>query len=91
MLDVGNHPEKLRCRLVQVNSAQHDARFTDAETDLETLLHVIHPLSGRAELLERGMADIELKSWNTIAISPGEHISVRLASGSSLLALIVRA
>lgn len=93
--DEPTHAERLRCRLVQIEARHEPAAVTPLrgdEAQSEALIHVrTTPERGAVTMQTDGQPTTPLESWDTIALAPGSHPTVRLSAGSSLLGLIVTA
>ena len=58
----------------------------------ETLLQVItEPVSGAVSAKIAGNEPVALTSWDTVAVSPGEDVTLELAEGATAKVLMVSA
>ena len=93
--DEPTHAERLRCRLVHIEARHEPAALTPIrgdEAQSEALIHVrTTPARGAATVQSDGQPTTPLESWDTIALVPGSHPTVRLSAGSSMVGLIVTA
>jgi hypothetical protein len=95
LLDVPHHAERLRLRLLHIDARRKAADLTPIRVSDETgegLVHVTTAPAQHAARIETATGSITaLDSWDTIAVSPREHPTLRIAAGSSALALVVAA
>jgi KduI/IolB family len=92
LLDETTYAERLRIRLVQLDAQEQDIAFVplgDAEAASEALVHLRISPERKTVRLTADDAEIELSSWDSASMSPGERSSLHVAAGSSALALIV--
>jgi len=92
MLDEMTYAEKLRLRLVRIDTAQRGLIYGPLSVAQEALVHV-RSLTDKSNVTMTGTNSPEtiLESWDTVAAAPAEHPALRLAARSSVLVLIVLA
>jgi KduI/IolB family len=95
LLEEASYPRLLRVRLLQVRAEEHEIAINpieEVEAPCEALIHFrTVPEERVATIAETGTATIPLTSWDTVAVAPGDHPTLRIAKGSSALVLIVLA
>ena len=95
LFDDTTYAERLRLRLVQIDAQQNEVAFSPvhrSEYMCEALVHVrTVPAEGSATITRTDAAPTLLDSGDTVAVPPGDSPTLRVATGSSALALIVTA
>jgi hypothetical protein len=93
LLEEASYPRLLRVRLLQVRPGEREIAMNpteEVEDPCEALIHVrTVPEERVATIAETGAAAIPLTSWDTVATIYGDHPTLRIATGSSALILIV--
>ena len=93
VLEEVTYAERLRVRLVQINTQQNDAEFVPAselDASSEALVHVrTLPPFGVITMHTAEAGSVVLDSWDTVSIAPGDDPAFHVALGSHVLALIV--
>ena len=95
LLDSLLYAERLRMRLVQIDATQGQVTLTPIDRSESTHEALVHLTSDS----EKGVAIIagadetatSLHSRDTIALSPGDHTSVRIAGGSASALIVTSA
>jgi hypothetical protein len=92
LLDEMTYAEKLRLRLVRIDAEQQGLVYGPISVAQEAIVHV-RILTAKSNVTMAGTNSPEtiLESWDTVAATPAEHPALRLAAGSSVLALTVLA
>ena len=95
LLDEAEYAQRLRLRLLQVSAQRTEIAIMpirESERTCEALLHIRSmPAQRVATLTQSGAAPLVLDSWDTVSITPGENPTLRIATESSVLALIAEA
>ncbi len=92
LLNETTYAEKLRIRLVQLDAQEQDIAFvplSDAEAASEAFVHLRILPERKTVKLTANDNEIEMSSWDSASIGPGERSSLHVAAGSSALALLV--
>jgi KduI/IolB family len=93
LLEEASYPRLLRVRLLQVRPEEHEIAIDpmeEIEEPYEALLHFrTVPEERVATIAEIGAVTVPLTSWDTVAVTSGDHPTLRIAAGSSALVLIV--
>ena len=88
------YAQRLRLRMVQINAKEDDVTFTpvnESESCCEVLVHIQTTPAKKVATAATGIEAIQLNSWDTIAVAPGESSTLSVAEGSSALVLVVLA
>ena len=95
LLEVATYPRLLRIRLMQIRATQHEMTLTpieEAEDTCEALIHVrTVPAERVATITAANAGPIALDSWDAVSVMPGDRPTLRFATGSSALVLVVLA
>ena len=95
LLQEAAYAQRLRIRLVQIKATQHEIAVMPIEKSedvCETLVHVrTVPDEGVATITRADAEPTPLESWDTVAVTPGDRPTLRVAMGSSALVLVVLA
>ena len=95
LLDETTHAERLRIRLLQIDTQQVDvalAPIRESETLCEALVHIrTVPAQGVATMTRADAAPMTIDSWDTVSVAPGDSPTLRIVTGSSALAFITMA
>jgi hypothetical protein len=95
LLEETSHAERLRLRLLQFDATQHDISFTpidESGAGCEALVHIRIDGAEQLAVVNRSPAQSAwLESWDTLAMTPNEGLTLNIAKGSSGLVLIVMA
>ena len=95
LLDETTYAERLRLRLVQIDTQPNEVALSlihESEAMCEALMHVrTVPAKRSATVTMADAAPTLLDSWDTVAVPPGESPTLRIAMGSSALAFLVLA
>lgn len=93
LLEETDYAERLRLRLVHIDERKRDSTpmlCNESEARCEALVHVrTIPATGVARISESSAGPTLLDSWDTIALAPGDRVTLEVDMGSSLLALVV--
>lgn len=92
LLDESSHAERLRLRLLQLDTGAGAADLI-GESPLtgESLIHLRTEPSCAASAEAPGVSSTPLESGDTLAVSPNERPRIRIAAHASALALVVSA
>ena len=89
LLDENVHAEKLSIRLVRIEASLEGVTHTPInviDAMCEALVHVRNLLPEADATMENaGEAPIELNSWDTVSVNPGERPTLRVARSSALV------
>lgn len=95
LFEEATHPQRLRIRLLQIKATKNDIAVKPIEKSedlLEALVHVrTVPTELAATITKGNEAPTPLESWDTVAVSPGDHPTLCVAGGSSATVLVVLA
>jgi hypothetical protein len=95
LLEEATYAQRLRLRLTEIDASQGDVAFTpvqESDSSWEALVHVrTVPAEGVASIVTPGAGPTRLDSWDTVAVEPGEHPTLRIAMRSSAFVLVVLA
>lgn len=95
LLEETSYAQRLRLRLVKIDAFQGKISIAPIEKSEEMFEALVHaktvPAVSAATIAESSATPIALESWDTVAVSPGEHCRVNFAKGSSALVLVVLA
>ena len=95
LLNEPTYAERLRLRLVHVDARQTEialAPIRESEAMCEALVHLrTVPSQKAATITQTDAAPTILDSWDTVSLAPGDSATLRIATGSSALALITAA
>jgi len=93
LLSESKHAERLRVKVLHVAGGAKAAALTpidESDNSGEALIHVrTTPARGAAKVNTLGAPASMLESWDTIAVSPGEFPTLRIAAGSSANCFVV--
>jgi hypothetical protein len=95
LFEEATYAQRLRLGLVEINATRDEIAFPPiekTEDKFEALVHIRTLSVECAATIAGGEATpITLESWETVAVSPGECPTLKLAKGSSALVLVVLA
>lgn len=95
LLNETSYAEKLGVRLARIDAAQGEVDFaplSESETNCEALLHVRNAMVGAITVLPTSdSAPIALESWDTVSVAPGEFPTLRIATGTAFVVILLSA
>lgn len=93
LLEEFTYPLQLRLRVTHISARDSDATVTPIQEDenfSEALIHVqTEPEEQSVAMTSQGAKPIQLASWDTVAVSPGERPAVVVPASTSVLLLTV--
>lgn len=95
LFEEANYAERLRLRLISIHANERQIDFAPVEVSENNFEALVHVRAMRPEMntaIARTNAEsIPLGSWDTLAISPGEHPTLAVTLGVSVFVLVVLA
>lgn len=94
LLEEEAYAQRLRLRLVQINASEDDIAFTpvrESESGFEALVHIRTLPAEQVAAIATNTESMQLDSWDTIAVAPGDCPTLSIAKGTSALVLNVLA
>lgn len=85
------YAEKLRIRVMQIDRFESElALLNETESDAESLIHVRNlPEDAQATISSPVSDEVPLKSWDTLAVTPGERPTLQLAPAHALVMTVL--
>ena len=89
-----SYAQRLRFRLLQIDADKDDVDLSpvqESESEYEALVHIRTVPIERVATVATGAETMQVDSWDTVAVAPGDRPTLSIVKNSSALILVVLA